>query len=560
MRISDTSDLWWKSAVVYCLDVQTYLDWDDDGMGDLPGLAERIDYLAELGVTCLWLMPFYPTADRDDGYDITDYYGVDPRLGTPGDFVEVVRTARDRGMRVIIDLVVNHTSDRHPWFRSARSSRTSPFRDFYVWRADEPPDTSQQVVFPDREDSIWEYDEKTEEWYLHRFYRTQPDLNITNPQVRDEIAKMMGYWLQLGISGFRVDAVPFMLETTGVDEQELARFHDPHHYLRELRAFLGRRTGDGILLGEVNLPHDQQAEFFGGADGDELTMQFDFIGMQNLYLSLARQDAGPLARALQQRPAISSDSQWATFVRNHDELTLDKLTDEERAEVFAAFGPDPEMQLYARGLRRRLPTMLDGDPRRIRMAYSLMFSLPGTPVLFYGEEIGMGENLQIPGRLAVRSPMQWTAGRNGGFSGAVPSRLHRPVTTGGFGPDHVNVAQQRTDPGSLLGFVSLLVRRYRESPELGWADFTVLDQPHDHVLAHECALDDRRIVAVHNLSPAGCTVPLSLEGCDGGGHRLVDLLQDGSTDLDGDGRAELTLEGYGYRWLRLLAPGSRRLA
>ena len=218
MRITDTSDLWWKTAVVYCLDVQTFMDWNDDGMGDFPGLAERLDYLAELGVTCLWLMPFYPTTDRDDGYDITDYYGVDPRLGSVGDFVEVVRTARDRGMRVIIDLVVNHTSDKHPWFRSARSSKTSPYRDFYVWRDQEPPDTSKEVAFPDQENSIWEYDEKAAEWYLHRFYRTQPDLNITNPRVRDEIVKAMGFWLELGISGFRVDAVPFLIETTGVDQ------------------------------------------------------------------------------------------------------------------------------------------------------------------------------------------------------------------------------------------------------------------------------------------------------------------------------------------------------
>jgi glycosidase len=289
-------------------------------------------------------------------------------------------------------------------------------------------------------------------------------------------------------------------------------------------------------------------------------MLFDFIGMQNFYLALARQDACPLAEALEKRPPTSPDCQWATFLRNHDELTLDKLTDSERQEVFAAFGPDPEMQLYGRGLRRRLPPMFDGDPRRIRMAYSLMFSLPGTPVLFYGEEIGMGENLAIEGRLAVRSPMQWTNGRNGGFSGAPPSRLRRPVTEGAFGPEHVNVAAQRTDPDSLLKFISLLVRRYRESPELGWADLRILDQPLRHVLAHECSWDDRRVVAVHNLSPGGCTVPLTLEGCHQDDH-LVDLLQDGpGVEIDGSGRCEITLEGYGYRWLRLMTRDSRRLA
>ncbi|HEV7213155.1 MAG TPA: alpha-amylase family glycosyl hydrolase [Blastococcus sp.] len=331
------------------------MDWNDDGCGDFEGLAQRLDYLAELGVTCLWLMPFYPTGDRDDGYDITDFYGVDSRLGTHGDFVEVVRTANDRGMRVIVDLVVNHTSNRHPWFRSAEASVDSPYRDFYVWRSDPPPDTSSEVVFPDKENSIWQFSEKTGEWYLHRFYRQQPDLNVTDPKVRDEIAKVMGFWLELGLSGFRMDAVPFLLETSGTDRAEAARLPDPHEFLRDLRAFVGRRTGSGVLLGEVNLPHPQQAEFFGGEDGNELTMLFDFIGMQSLYLSLARADAGPLATALTDRPAVSPDSQWATFVRNHDELTLDKLSDAEREEVFAAFGPDPRMQVYGRGLRRRLP-------------------------------------------------------------------------------------------------------------------------------------------------------------------------------------------------------------
>jgi len=558
MRITDTADLWWKNAVVYCLDVETFMDWDGDGCGDLAGLAQRLDHLADLGVTCLWLMPFYPTAERDDGYDITDFYGVDPRLGTHGDLVEVIRTAKDRGMRVIADLVVNHTSEKHPWFRSARASKDSPYRDFYVWRADPPPDTSAQVVFPDQEDSIWQLEERTGEWYLHKFYKSQPDLNVANPLVRDEIAKVIGFWLQLGLDGFRVDAVPFLLETAGVDEAEAERFPDPHQYLRALRSLVDRRSGDGVLLGEVNLPHEQQLEFFGGTDGDELTMQFDFIAMQAMYLSLARGDVAPLVDALTARPATSPDNQWGMFVRNHDELTLDKLSDDERAEVFAAFGPEPEMQVYDRGLTRRLPPMLAGDPRRVRMVYSLMFSLPGTPVLFYGEEIGMGESLAAEGRLAVRTPMQWTSGRNGGFSTAAPGKLPGPVVEGGFAPQFVNVADQRRDPDSLLSFMKLLIRRYRESPELGWGTFEVLGQPHAAVLAHLTSWDDGALVALHNLGAEPRTVPLVLPGC-GVTHRLEDLLTTGSTPLGEDGSVELALEGYGYRWLRVVAEGNRRL-
>ncbi|HMG28826.1 MAG TPA: alpha-amylase family protein [Jiangellaceae bacterium] len=558
MRITDTSDLWWKTAVVYCLDIETFLDWNGDGVGDMQGLAHRIDYLADLGVTCLWLMPFYPTPDRDDGYDITDFYGVDSRLGSHGDLVELIRTARDRGMRVIADLVVNHTSDRHPWFRSARSSKNSTYRDFYVWRSDPPPDTSDQTVFPGQEQGIWTYDERAGEYYLHRFYKHQPDLNVANPAVRDEIAKAMGFWLELGLSGFRVDAVPFLLETTGATEQEAEQFADPHEYLRALRSFLGRRSGDAILLGEVNLPYKDQMTYFGGSDGDELTLQFDFIGMQNLYLSLARADARPLAKALAGRPVCSDDCQWATFVRNHDELTLDKLSDSERQEVFAAFGPEERMQAFGRGLIRRLPPMLDGDPRRIRMVYSLLFSLPGTPVLFYGEEIGLGENLDAGGRMAVRTAMQWTSERNGGFSTATPSRMVAPLAAGGFGPEYVNADDQRRDPDSLLNFMSLLIRRYRESPELGWADVQVLEQPCTDVLAHRCSWGDGTMVALHNLGPEPRTVPLQLDDCDDS-CRLVDLLQTGSTDVDGSGRAELTLDAYGYRWLRVTRRGSRRL-
>jgi trehalose synthase len=547
MKITDTSDLWWKSAVVYCLDVETFLDWNNDGIGDFAGLAHRLDYLAELGVTCLWLMPFYPTPDRDDGYDIIDFYGVDSRLGSLGDLVECIRIARDRGMRVIADLVINHTSDKHPWFRSARSSRDSQYRDYYVWR-DEPVDDGAPV-FPDQETSNWELDEKTGQYYQHVFYKHQPDLNITNPVVRDEIAKVMGFWLQLGLSGFRVDAVPFLLDASGVvGGTDL--LPDPHAYLRSLRSFLGRRSGDGVLLGEVNLPRTEQEQFFGGSEGDELTMQFDFIAMQNLYLSLARQDARPLIEALLSRPAGSPDSQWANFVRNHDELTLDKLTESERQEVFDAFGPEERMQVYGRGLVRRLPTMLDGDPRRIRMVYSLLFSLPGTPVLFYGEEIGMGENLDAEGRMAVRTPMQWNGGKNGGFSDASKRSLRNAVVEGGYGPPHVNVEDQRRDPDSLLHFIQNLVRHYRNAPEFGWGAFEVIEQPNTAVFAHSLSWDGGRVVVLHNFGAHPADVSLALGAPEGS--RLTDLFSGDSLVLDDRGRSDVALDGYGFRWLRIV--------
>lgn len=559
MRITDTSDLWYKNAVVYCLDVETFFDSDGDGVGDFHGLAERIDHLAELGVTTLWLMPFYPTPGKDDGYDVADFYGVDPRLGTHGDVVEVIRTAKDRGMRVIADLIVNHTSDQHPWFVESRKSLDNPYRDFYVWRSDPPPDTSDEVVFPDEEDSIWEKDPATGEWYLHHFYSHQPDLNIANPRVQDEIAKVMGFWLQVGVDGFRVDAVPFFLNDLGMSVREKEDFSEPHEYLRSLRRFLHRRSGDGILLGEVNVPYSDQVDFFGGRDGDELTMMFDFVGMQAMYLSLARQDARPLAKALRSRPMsrLSPDSQFANFVRNHDELTLDKLSESERQEVFEAFGPEPEMQLFDRGLRRRLPPMLEGDPRRIRMVYSLLFALPGTPVLFYGEEIGMGENLSIPGRMAVRTPMQWANDPTGGFSEADPKQLVQPLPDGSYGPQHVNVADSRRDPDSLLNHVSRLARRYRECPELGWGDFAVLRQPHRAVLAHRATWESASMVLLHNFGPDAVTVPLALDEEEG--TLLVDLLQAGECTVGPDGEVELELDGYGFRWMRVQHLGERRL-
>lgn len=541
------SDLWWKNAVIYCLDVETYLDSDGDGSGDLAGLIERVDYLAGIGVSCLWLMPFFPTPNRDDGYDITDFYGVDERLGTLGDFVVLTRAAKNRGLRVIIDLVVNHTSDRHPWFRSARASRSSRFRDYYVWRDEPSKKPSNEVVFPDAEDSIWSWDERAGQWYLHHFYAHQPDLNFANPQVREEIAKIAGFWLELGVDGFRVDAVPFLLEMGGIPGADDL---DPHALLEDLRSFVARRRGDAVLLGEVNLPPRDLVTYFGDQPGDELQLLFNFPVMQKLYLSLARRLAAPLADELRALPAIPRECQWATFVRNHDELTLDQLSDAERGEAFEAFGPDPDMQLFGRGLRRRLPPMLDGDQRRIRLVYSLLFSLPGAPVLFYGEEIGMGENLAIEGRLSVRTPMQWTSGSNGGFSTARRSRLTRPPTDGEFGPLAVNVAAQRRDPGSLLNWMERMIRRRRETPELGWGTAQVLDSGHEAVLAHLSSWEDRHVLVVHNLSPAPCAFSLPLP--TGPESAVDDLLDDRTGDHPvAGGRLDIELEGYGYRWFRL---------
>jgi trehalose synthase len=548
MKRKATSDVWWKNVVIYCLDVETFLDADGDGCGDLTGLGARVDYLAGLGIGCLWLMPFMPSRQRDDGYDIVDFYGVDPRLGTHGDLVELVRTARDRGMRVVADLVVNHTSDHHPWFRNARRGRDSPFHEFYVWSDEKPDEKPGDVVFPDRERSNWAFDEEAGRWYLHRFYSHQPDLNVSNPEVRDEIAQVAGFWLEQGLSGFRVDAVPFLIEPVGMPEGAV---DDPHELLRDLRGFIGRRKGEAVLLGEVNLPPEQQREFFGDEDGDELQLILSFNVNQAMFLALARQEAAPLAAALEALPAIPEDCQWANFVRNHDELTLDKLTDEERQEVFRAFGPDEELQLYGRGIRRRLPTMLEGDQRRIRMVYSLAFSLPGTPVLFYGEEIGMAENLAIEGRYSVRAPMQWSDEPQGGFT--TSNEACRPVVgEGPFGSREVNVLRQRRDPGSLLNWMERLIRRRRECPELGWGDWALLDAGDPAVFAHRADWDGSTVVAVHNLAGRDTRARLDLRE-DG---KLVDLFQDEEHRLEG-GTVTLALGAYDARWFRVARPGQR---
>lgn len=537
-----TSDLWWKNAVFYCLDVETYLDSNGDGHGDFPGLTSRLDYLQRLGVTCIWLMPFYPTPNRDDGYDVADYYGVDDRLGTLGDFVVMLREAHERGMRVIVDLVVNHTSDQHPWFQEARRDPESQYRDYYVWREEPVEDENLPLMFPEAEESVWTRDGEAGQYYLHHFFSHQPDLNIANPRVWAEIERIAGFWMQLGVDGFRVDAVPLVLITGGLmGEVDL----DPHDLLVDLRSFVTRRSGDCLLLGEVDVPTDEVSSYFG--DGDQLNMVFNFALNQALFLALSRGDARPVVKALEALPRIPADAQWATFVRNHDELNLAQLADHERQEVFEAFGPEDEMQIFGRGLRLRLPTMLDDDEDHVRLVYSLLFTLPGSPVLLYGEEIGMGENLEIPGRLSVRTPMQWTAEDGAGFSTVEPSRFCRPLPDGRRAPERVNVADQADDPDSLLSWMREAIDVRRRTPEFGWGEAEVVGSSAPEVLAHRCEWEGNTVVAVHNLDEKSVEVDLDL----GLGRGRLEAVFGGRTPVEvTDEVTNIAVEGYGYRWFR----------
>ena len=545
MSLDATSDLWWKNAVIYCVDTQAFLDTNGDGVGDLDGLTARMDYLAGLGVTCLWLMPFYPSPEQDYGYDVADYYGIADKYGTLGDLVELVRTARERGIRVIADLVINHTSIEHPWFQLARKGHPV-YRDFYVWSDEKPPDAHEGVIFPGKQDSIWSYDRAARRWYMHRFMPFQPDLNINNPLVRNEIHKVIGFWLELGLSGFRIDAVPFLIEQVSGDNPAVA---EPHDYLRDISEFAGRRRGDVMLLAEANEPLDKLAAFF-GEHGDQMHMLFSFVTNQALYLSFVRHDATPIADALRSLPATPPQSQWANFIKNHDEASLDKLSEPEQQEVFAAFAPQESMRLYGRGIRRRFPAMVGGERRRIELAYSLMFSLPGTPVLFYGEEIGMVENLDLEERAAIRLPMQWSDRTAGGFSTADEASLpRRPLRDGPFGYRALNVEQQRSDRASLLNWMQRAIRVRKEWPEFGWGDWQVLPGRNPSVLAHVATWNGTSALAVHNFSdePQRTTVQLPKDAREG---RWLHVF--GPLDGDGpevrDGRLTCELPPFGYHW------------
>jgi len=524
--------LWYKDAVFYELYLRAFADGNGDGIGDFEGLATRLDYLQELGVTCLWLLPMYPSPLRDDGYDIADFYQIHPDVGTLDDFRQFVALAHEKGMRIIVDLVLNHTSDQYPWFQAARQSRDSPYRDYYVWSDTDDKYAGTRIIFCDVEPSNWTYDEVAGQYYWHRFFHHQPDLNWDNPRVRDEMFRVMDHWLEMGIDGFRADAVPYLIERDGTNCENLPETHD---ILKNLRRRVDERYPGRILLAEANQWPEDVCPYFG--DGDEFHMGFHFPVMPRLYLALKKGDATPVYEIMRRTPPIPDSCQWCIFLRNHDELTLEMVTEEERQYMWAQYAPELRMRLNL-GIRRRIAPLLDNDRRKLELMNSILFTLPGSPVVYYGDEIGMGDNIWLEDRNGVRTPMQWTAGHNAGFSSAPAEKLYAPVIDDPvYGYQQVNVAAQRDAPDSLFNFTRRLIALRQQHPCFGRGTFELLDTGNPAILAYWRKYQGERVLALHNVTEAAQKVTIE-------DRSYVDLLTD-KTYTSG----RLTLAPYQYLWL-----------
>lgn len=535
---------WYKNAVFYEVYVRAFCDSNGDGHGDLRGLIMKLDYLQRLGVDCLWLLPVYGSPLLDDGYDIADYYAIHPDYGTLEDFKELLATAHQRGMRVIVDLVLNHTSDQHPWFQSARKDRSSPYRNYYVWSDDDQKYAGTRIIFLDTQRSNWTWDEQAGQYFFHRFYSSQPDLNYDNPAVQEAMFEVMRFWLDLGVDGFRADAVPYLFEREGTNCENLP---ETHTYLKRLRKFLDEHYPDRVLLCEANQWPEDVRPYFG--DGDEFHMGFHFPLMPRIYLALRKGSASPLAWVMKRTPQIPENCQWCTFLRNHDELTLEMVTEEERQWMWQEYAPDPRMRLNL-GIRRRLAPLLDNNRRKIELAYSLLFTLPGSPIVYYGDEIGMGDNIWLPDRNGVRTPMQWEKGRNGGFSTAAPERLYAPlIQEAGYEINQINAVDQENDPDSLLNLVRKMIQIRKAHPALGWGDFSwaaQLTPKNDPIAAYWRTTGAERMLILQNLSAQ--TQECSFE-LPGQGQTLHELLRDAQMPLQDHLRIVLRLGPYEYRWL-----------
>lgn len=512
--MSITNDpLWYKNAIFYELHIRAFSDSNGDGKGDLPGIIPRLDYLKELGVDCIWLLPMFASPLKDDGYDIADYYNIHPDYGTVEDFKKLVDEAHARGMRVITDLVLNHTSDEHTWFVESRQSKDNPYRDYYVWSDTDQKYKETRIIFLDTEPSNWSYDEATGQYYWHRFYASQPDLNYDNPVVAETMIGVLKYWMDMGIDGFRADAVPYLFEREGTNCENLP---ETHAYLKRVRAVLDADYPGAILLGEANQWPWDLRPYFGGdpADpavpGDEFHMAFHFPVMPRVFKALKLGDATDVVKIMAETPAIPTNSQWCVFLRNHDELTLEMVTEEDRQLMWQLYAPDPRMRLNL-GIRRRLAPLLDNDRRKIELANSILFSLPGAPIIYYGDEIGMGDNIWLFDRNGVRTPMQWSGEPGAGFSSAPPESFYAPpIDDEVYGYQKLNVAAQVADPGSLFHTVKHMVTVRKANPVLGEGDTQFLPTGSKAVLATLRQTPQAAILALHNLSDQSQAAALDL--------------------------------------------------
>jgi len=536
--------LWYKDAVIYELYVRAFYDSNADGHGDLPGVIAKLDYLKDLGVDCLWLLPTYPSPLKDDGYDIADYYDVISDYGALDDFKQLLEEAHARGIRVITDLVLNHTSDQHPWFQSARSDPDSPYRDYYVWSDTDQKYKETRIIFLDTEDSNWAWDDQAGMYYWHRFYSSQPDLNYDNPAVREEMKNVMKFWIDMGIDGFRADAVPYLYEREGTNCENLA---ETHAYLKEIRRFMDQNYPNRLLLCEANQWPEDLRPYFG--DGDEFHMGFHFPIMPRIFMSLRREDPLSIIWILNRTPPIPDTCQWCLFLRNHDELTLEMVTEDERQWMWEEYAPEPRMRLNL-GIRRRLAPLLDNDRRKIELANSLLFTLPGSPVIYYGDEIGMGDNIWLPDRNGVRTPMQWDSTPSAGFSEADPQDFYSPVVDRDpFGPDRVNVADQKSDPTSLFNSMRRMIAVRKAHSAFGWGSFTWVACDSPSVAAYERLYQDERLLIVNNLASARQAVKVTVSGVQSA--QPVELLSGEKVPDIQSEKLSLTLEPYQYVWLKI---------
>ena len=536
--------LWYKDAVFYQIYVRAFRDSNRDGHGDIEGLTQKLDYLEELGIDCIWLMPIYPSPLRDDGYDIADYYNIAKTFGTLDSFKTLIEAAHKRNIRIIMDLVLNHTSDQHPWFQASRANRNSRYRDYYVWSDSDQNYEDARIIFVDTEPSNWSWDETAGQYYWHRFYASQPDLNYDNPQVQEEMFKIAGFWLELGIDGFRADAVPYLFEREGTTCENLP---ETHVYLKQLRAFLDKNYPGRILLCEANQWPEDVRPYFG--NGDEFHMGFHFPIMPRIYMGLKKGSAEDMQEILRRTPSIPENCQWCTFLRNHDELTLEMVTEEERQWMWEQYAPEARMRLNL-GIRRRLAPLLDNDQRKIRLAYSLLFTLPGSPILYYGDEIGMGDNISLGDRNGVRTPMQWSGGWNAGFSTAEPERLYAPIIHDPvYGYPAVNVVSQRESEHSLFHWMRRIIAVRKSSAVFGRGSIEFLYPANHRILAYLRRLGNETVLIVNNLSSAAQAVELDLRRYKG--NVLIEMFGNNLFPRVGELPYLLTLGPYQSYWFRL---------